>query len=120
MNRSGRTVFYTLTQDMLNGEVPPDAIFATSDPKAIVVMKAVKDYGLRIPEELQVLGFDDIEISSMMDPPLSTVAQPLHEMGVQAAEKVIRMILNRGSEDTNPEACVDVLETELVIWKSTK
>ena len=117
---NGTKSFYELTFDLLKSGVTPDAIFATSDPKAIVVMRAVKDFGLRIPDDVQILGFDNIEISSMIDPPLSTVSQPLHEMGVQAANKIISMIMNKGKKDFDSKPGIDVFSTELVIRKSTK
>lgn len=83
---SGVDSFYRLTQEVMRLPQPPDAIFTTSDPKAFVVMHALHDMGVRIPEDVSVLGFDNVSLSSMVEPPLSTVAQPLYDMGAVAAK----------------------------------
>lgn len=113
---NGTEGFYYSTINLLRSGVRPDAVFATSDPKAIVVMRALRDFGLRIPEDISVLGFDNIEISALLDPPLSTVSQPLYEIGVLAARKLIDMI--RGKGPNTPT--IDVMRTDLVIRKSTR
>lgn len=115
---NGTNSFYYLTQNLIKRGVMPDAIFATSDPKAIVVIRAIKDMGLRIPEDISVLGFDNIEISALIDPPLSTVSQPFYEMGVLAAKKLINMIRNKDKEPAAP--VIDIMNTDLIIRKSTR
>ena len=97
---NGTNSFYYLIQNLLKRGVTPDVVFATSDQKAIVVIRAIKDWGLRIPDDISVVGFDNIEISALIDPPLSTVFQPLYEMGVLAVKKLIIMI---GHKDKNKE-----------------
>ncbi|NLW55233.1 MAG: LacI family transcriptional regulator [Firmicutes bacterium] len=116
---NGTNSFYELTQKLLDGPVIPDAIFATSDPKAIVVVRAIKDRGFRIPEDISVLGIDNIEMSAFMEPPLTTVSQPLYEMGALAAKKLIDLIDHKNKSEEPPAPVVDVLETELIIRKST-
>lgn len=108
--------FYDMTIQMLEKGKCPDAIFATTDEKAIVIMRALKDKGLAIPEDVSVMGFDNIGISPYVDPPLTTVSQPFYEMGVLATERLISMIA-----DQKPQPpIIDVLETELIIRKSTR
>ncbi|PKH19154.1 DNA-binding transcriptional regulator CytR [Enterobacterales bacterium CwR94] len=65
-------------------EEPPQAIFCHSDILALGAMKQAKELGLRIPEDLSLIGFDDIELSRYSDPPLTTIAQPRFEIGCEA------------------------------------
>ena len=117
---NGTNSFYYLIQNLLKRGVTPDAVFATSDPKAIVVIRAIKDWGLRIPDDISVVGFDNIEISTLIDPPLSTVFQPLYEMGVLAAKKLIIMIGHKDKKKERVAPVVDILNTDLIIRKSTR
>lgn len=116
--REGDTTssFYYLTHNLLDRGVQFDAVFATTDAKAIVVIRALKDRGFRIPEDISVMGFDNVEISSMMDPPLSTVSQPLYEIGALAARKLFRLIKTKHPAPP----VVDVMGTDLIIRKSTR
>lgn len=113
---SGDNGLYQAITELLRKGVKIDALFATSDPKAIVTMKAIIDFGLKIPEDISVLGFDNIKISTLLNPPLSTVSQPFYEMGKLAAKKIINMINGNGPA----EPVIDVLNTEIIIRKSTK
>lgn len=117
---NGNNSFYYLTKNMLSVKPWPDAIFATSDPKAIVILHALHDMGVRIPEDISVLGFDNVGLSSLVEPPLSTVSQPLYEMGVVAATKLINQIRYKDKMGKLPEPAVDILNTDLVIRKSTR
>lgn len=117
---TGNSSFYSLTMDMLKSGIIPDAIFATSDPKAFVIMRALHDAGLRIPNDISVMGMDNVEMSSLIEPPLSTVSQPLYEMGKLAAQKLFRQIANKDCTGKMAPPRIDVLPTELIIRKSTK
>lgn len=117
---NGTKSHYRLIRDLLDSGIKPDAIFATSDPKAIVVMRAVHDAGLSIPGDISVMGFDNVDISSMLEPPLSTVSQPLYEMGALAAKKLINQIRRKEETGHLPPPTVDVLATDLIIRKSTR
>lgn len=68
---------------------PPTAIFVASDMMAVGCYDALKERGLRIPEDVSVVGYDDREIAQFMRPPLTTVILPHHEMGLQAAATLI-------------------------------
>jgi len=93
---------------------PPTAIFAASDQMACGVYEAVRRRGLRIPEDISVVGFDDLPEARWASPPLTTVRQPLAEMGLLAARTVLR--LARGDELESPRV---ELATELVVRDST-
>lgn len=79
-----------ITHELLALAEPPTAIFASSDTQAIGVVEAAKEAGVGIPEELSVIGFDDVEISAYLG--LTTVGNPLHESGLIAAELVVKHI----------------------------
>lgn len=83
---------YDIVYQRLKNGLKMDALFATSDPKAIIAMKAIKTIGLKIPEDVSVIGFDNMEMSMYHDPPLTTISQPLYDVGARAAEKLIDMI----------------------------
>lgn len=69
-----------------------NSVFTSNDMMAIGAVRALKDNGLRVPEDVEVIGFDDIEIARLVDPPLSTISQPGLEMGARSAELLLRMI----------------------------
>nr|PZN10300.1 MAG: LacI family transcriptional regulator [Caldicoprobacter oshimai] len=107
---------YGAVTAMLKKGILPDAVFATSDPRAIGAIRAIKDCGLSVPGDISVVGFDDLDISAFLDPPLTTVSQPLYEMGARAARRLIDMI--NGEKSGQPK--VELVEANLVIRKSVK
>jgi LacI family transcriptional regulator, repressor for deo operon, udp, cdd, tsx, nupC, and nupG len=70
----------------------PTAIFAVSDTLAIGVMNGIRSAGLRVPDDVAVVGFDDIAVAAHVDPPLTTVAQPMQTLGEKAAELLIKRL----------------------------
>ena len=98
--------------DMLALADPPTAIFAGNDIEAMGVYEAARLHRLRIPDDLSVVGFDDLEMSAWVSPPLTTVAQPLAQMAAMAA----RMVLDTAADE--PSNRVE-LATSLVIRSST-
>ncbi|GHV37918.1 LacI family transcriptional regulator [Spirochaetia bacterium] len=112
--------FYNLTKALLESGVIPDSVFATTDAQAITVMRAIYDCGYRIPGDISVIGFDNVEMASMVEPPLSTVSQPLYEIGVLAAQKLIFQIEYKEKHGVLDEPMIDVVETHLLVRKSTK
>ncbi|MBN7773656.1 LacI family DNA-binding transcriptional regulator [Clostridium aminobutyricum] len=70
----------------------PEVILATSDLIAFGVMDAMKDHNIRMPEEISIIGFDNIRMSNMVDPKLTTIEKPLHKMGVVGARLLFDMI----------------------------
>jgi LacI family transcriptional regulator len=101
---------YECTGRLLALPEPPTAIFAANDISAYGVMDAVRDAGLRIPDHVSVVGFDDIPSSSHTNPPLTTVRQPMREMGSLATRMLFDLI-------ADPQRGVErlALPTELVI-----
>jgi LacI family transcriptional regulator len=92
----------------------PTAIFAFNDNMAIGTLRAARKRGLRVPEDLSVVGFDDSEESAIVTPALTTVRQPLAEMGRMAASLLLRLLENQPLEALNIE-----LATRLVVRDST-
>jgi LacI family transcriptional regulator len=105
------------TELFKNTENRPDAIFAHHDIVAAGAMMALKSLDLRIPEDVGVVGFSNWQFSSMIDPPLSTVAQP----GFQIGEKATQILLDLINKKTNMESISEniVLDTELLVRKSS-
>lgn len=97
----------------------PDALFAHHDIVAAGAMMAIKSLGLRIPEDVGVVGYSNWQFSSMIDPPLSTVSQPGSKIGEKAAELLLEMI--NGKKDLGKIRTFEniVLDTELLIRKSS-
>ncbi len=91
------------------------AVFAGSDTIAMGVISGLHNMGLRVPEDVSVVGFDDIYLASMLNPPLTTIKQPVFEMGYKAVE-ILAGIIN-GKHDFKKD---NVFETELVIRESCK
>ena len=93
---------------------PPTAIFASSDQMALGVYEAVRRRGMRVPDDVSVVGFDDLATARWFSPPLTTVRQPLAQMGALAARTVLRMAAGKDVENPRVE-----LATELVVREST-
>ncbi|MDN5203627.1 LacI family DNA-binding transcriptional regulator [Fulvivirgaceae bacterium BMA10] len=103
-------------QQLLKLDNPPDAVFAHNDMAAHGVMLAIKEAGLKIPEDIAVAGFSNWQFSSLIQPSLTTVAQPGFEMGREAA----RMFIDQVKQDKEDfQAQTQLLKTELIIREST-
>jgi len=94
----------------------PDAFFAVNDPVAVGLFMKIKEKGLKIPDDIALVGFSDNSISSLLDPPLTTVRQPAYKMGEMASRVLIDQ-LESTIEFENTKHLL--LETELIIRKST-
>lgn len=101
--------------NLLALETPPTAIFASNDVQAFGVMEAVRDKGLRIPQDISIVGFDDIPQATQVHPPLTTVKQPLEDMGRIAAQFLIRQL-------QNPQEILHsiTLPTQLILRQSSR
>jgi len=93
----------------------PSAIFACNDLLAIGAMQAAKELGIRVPEELSVVGFDNTILATITDPPMTTVAQPIRAMGHQ----VVDLIVSEINETSTVKQRV-VLLPELIVRQSTR
>jgi DNA-binding LacI/PurR family transcriptional regulator len=104
----------THTADLLRLADPPTAVFALNDGMAIGVYQAASVAGLRIPDDLSVVGFDDYPLDEWLVPPLTTVRQPLRDMGAAAARMAVDL-----AGGVAPRANRLELATELEVRRST-
>lgn len=95
-------------QELLRADPRLDAVFAASDLMAAGALRALKDAGRRVPDDVAVVGFDDSELSRHTDPPLTTVRQPMTDIGRTLARQLLRL-----SAGEDVDAAV-ILPTELV------
>ncbi|MFI5908584.1 LacI family DNA-binding transcriptional regulator [Dactylosporangium sp. NPDC051541] len=115
--RNGRFTFddgVDLGRALLAAEHRPTAIICGDDLQALGVYEAARRLGLRIPEDLSVVGFDDIEVTRWCGPPMTTVRQPFAEMGATAARMVLQLAMGEPVEPARVE-----LATELIVRGST-
>ncbi|MGX7148420.1 LacI family DNA-binding transcriptional regulator [Enterococcus ureasiticus] len=91
-------ITFLITKNLLSNHKEVSALFCASDIMAIGAMRAVKDMGKRVPEDISIIGFDDIILASYVTPRLTTVAQDMEEIGYEAA-KLLTEIINK--EDQN-------------------
>jgi DNA-binding LacI/PurR family transcriptional regulator len=100
--------------ELIRASPAPTAIFAANNILAEGTLMALEQQGLRVPGDVSVVGFDDVQWMSMVDPPLTTVRQPLADMARTAAELILRRL--REGRDGRPSTVV--FETELVVRDS--
>jgi LacI family transcriptional regulator/LacI family repressor for deo operon, udp, cdd, tsx, nupC, and nupG len=91
---------------------PPDALFSINDPTAIEAMQVIKARGLRIPQDIAVVGFSNDYASALIEPGLTTVAQPVREMGKTAAQLLLDQM---DREVSDWKAIIRTLKTELIV-----
>lgn len=106
---------YDSMDELIKKKNIPDAIFAVNDPVAIGAFQRIKEAGLKIPDDIALIGFSNNKITNLVDPKLSTVNQPSFEMGKRAAELLIKQIENKNIK----EISTVVMNTELIIRNST-
>jgi len=83
-------------EQLINDNNLPDAIFAVNDPTAIGAMKTLKTHGYKIPDDVAIVGFTESKIAELIDPPLTSVAQPTYEIGQTAAKLLLDQIESKG------------------------
>lgn len=83
---------YLATKRLLAKKEKFTAIFSANDQMAIGAIRALKEAGLKVPDDISIVGFDNIEASSIIEPPLTTVSQPIYEMGKKAVEVLVKLI----------------------------
>jgi len=105
---------YEAMHAILRTEHPPSAVFVCNDLMAIGALRAAHESGVHVPDELSIVGFDDIELSAYTSPPLTTVAQPKERIGALAVD----MLLERVSGKRRDARKV-VLQPELRVRAST-
>lgn len=90
----------------------PEAIFAANDQMALEAIAVLREHGLKVPEDVAVVGFDDIPLAHYVEPPLTTVRQPAYELGYRAAQAIIQALQQPGKPYR------EVLPTQLVVRRS--
>ena len=106
---------YAATAALLALPNPPTAIFASNDDMALATMDALREQGLRVPDDISVVGFDGIPQAALVHPPLTTVSQPLAKMGRVATQ----MLLDRLKDPGKPVRRIE-LPTELIVRGSCR
>ncbi|ELK47774.1 LacI family DNA-binding transcriptional regulator [Halobacillus sp. ACCC02827] len=92
----------------------PEAVFFANDEMAIGGLKAFEEYGIKVPEDISIIGFDDIQISEFVSPPLTTVSQPKYEVGALAVHIIFQALQNQDVDSKY------TLHTKLVQRNSVK
>src|SRR5699024_4995640 len=105
---------YLHGRELLDRPDRPTAIFAGSDLQALGVLRAARELGLRVPQDLSVVGHDNVSVSQWIEPALTTVHQPLQEMAATATRMLLQLADNRPLAHQRIE-----LATELVVRRST-
>jgi LacI family transcriptional regulator len=105
---------YLGMKKLLSFPKPPTAVLVINDYSAIGAMRAAKEEGYRIPEDISLIGFGDVPFSSMTDPPLTTVHESFQEMGLQVTERLLQIIVGKKLNKRHL-----VFPAGLVIRKST-
>jgi LacI family transcriptional regulator len=110
---------YPYAKQLLARKKPFTALFAYNDVSAIGAIRAIQEEGLRIPQDVSVVGFDDIPWAAYHTPSLTTVRQPLAKMGQIAAETLVGMIEARMTGNGEEDASEIAIEPTLVVREST-
>ncbi len=104
---------YNIMSKLIKFNKTPTAVFADSDQMAIGAIKAIKEHGLKVPEDIAVVGFDNIEIASIYEPSLTTISQPMYKIGVKAMQLLLDLMGNKKIENNKIQ-----LESKLIIRDS--
>lgn len=102
---------YATMQKLLHRQ--PQAVFAANDMMAAGAYRAIYEAGLKIPDEIAVIGFDDLPIAGQLDPPLTTICQPIRRLGQLAVERLVEIL-----RDPQTPARQVILAPELIIRQS--
>ncbi len=105
---------YSAALSLLQRADPPTALFVCNDMMAIGVLSATAEVGFKVPADLAVVGFDDIELASFTIPPLTTIAQPKSEIG----QRSVRLLIERIADKTRPVRR-ELLPTSLIRRRSS-
>jgi LacI family transcriptional regulator len=105
---------YRGIEQLLAGATMPTAIFAANDSMAVGALSALRNAGLRVPDDIAVVGFDDIPIAEYVNPPLTTVRVAISKLGAYAAERLFECM----REDNHQIRKHEIQPTELVVRSS--
>lgn len=109
-----RALAWEATEELLTRRRPPTAIFGFNDATALSILQRAYQIGVRVPERLSVVGFDDVDLAAHSVPPLTTMAQPKDELGRRAVDMIIQQL-----ESGVGETMTITLTTRLVLREST-
>jgi len=111
---SNKEEAYHNSKKFLYLQDPPSAIFCADDYMAIGVIERLRVEGVKVPEDIAVIGFDDIEISTFVNPPLTTVKQPIYEIGRTAAKILLDLINGKIEVPVHKMLKTELIERESV------
>lgn len=114
LNKIDYSLAFTNIQSILKQDNKPNAIFAVSDVYAVAAVNAAKSVGLKVPEDVSVIGFDNEAVSMMSVPSITTIMQPAYNIGFQSAELLFEIIKN-----PNLKQKKIIFDTELIVRDST-
>lgn len=106
---------YECAQELLSLSEPPTAIFACNDMMAISAMRAIREHGLRIPEDISIIGFDGISLAAYQWPSLTTICQPFKEI----SETILELFVNTTKSTPNSARRI-VLQPTLILRESCR
>jgi DNA-binding LacI/PurR family transcriptional regulator len=106
---------FAMTMELLDRPDPPTALFSVNIMTTVGMLRAIRDLGLGIPADVSIVGFDDVPMGELLDPPLTVVRQPTYQMGARAAQLLVRRI-------KEPDAPIQesMLAASLVVRRSTR
>jgi LacI family transcriptional regulator len=110
-----QTSGYDLTSQALSEPSPPTALFGANNFISIGILKALRDHGKQVPQEIAVVGFDDLPTTMVVDPFLTVATQPAYEMGQKATE----LLVNRLNNNVSAEYQEIILPTEFIERQSS-
>ena len=96
----------------------PTAIFCTNDSMALTVIGAARHLGLRVPEDLSVVGFSNLDFSAFADPPLTTVKQPFEEVAVVMTQRILDVVRGQNGDFLKSNPGQQLLKPELIVRQS--
>lgn len=108
---------YQGTAELLKKSDRPDAIFAINDEVALGALECLEQHGIRVPDEISLIGFDDDRLAGLIKPSLTTVAQPVVEMGNAVFDQLMKDIKNKGKSRAKEAT---IIKARLIIRESTK
>lgn len=108
---------YRVAKSLIVNNIKFDAIFAANDQMAIGALKACKEFNLKVPEQVAIIGYDDIFVTTLVDPTISTIKVFRADMGISAANRLIDLIDNNG--ELKEKDRIITLNTKLIVRKST-
>jgi LacI family transcriptional regulator len=99
-------------KQLIKSEKPPTAVFCSNDLLASGAIEGARQMGLGIPQDISIIGFDDMQIASFISPNLTTIRQPTYEMGRQGAEALIDIIERKSAKPVHKLLDISLIDRE--------